>query len=684
MSNTPTLLLKGQMDNMGPVAVIEDSSNYWHGYPCAWRVRLTTSPQPTSLPDNFAYTIRDVKIGDWIASSVGGIAVKISSIEEILNDNEAIIIVEDEDFYNTFADNQGMGEGIGPSGPCIVFTITESGLPALGPFPNEILPDTVEGDVLARFLHLGKLKAGGSNFLQDPEGVKFEDGAITNWLIGKTTVSTAVGDLNLLLGKLIPGGPAPLSSKSITIKGSSNSRNSADILLATGVADNAESGIVAGSKVFRISSNNAVSNDISGFGESNSGTLKARINNVDSGSITLTEGSDVGEDGALTIVSEVDYPSDRPGFWTALTAKVSSTVPAGVNKFELVHSSSGAATPAIFVYDTLTSLPASSNVSVTEGKAGTLNYSSGIPHYTSGSSLRVSGTVSNLSGLTYLSSNIVEFSTNPMIGRLNLNPGVPGIPEILNANHAPVILTNLELSLSGDAHASSIVRLRGFNPQGDGPFSDSSTVVNYMNGTPSGCVIESGKPMSGSTLKRIRSSSGPKPDDVVTNYSDASFDSGGSSFTGDASASHEAVVRGGSLRFDKTNYSSGFLPVGPDYSGKDDVQYATFIIKKVASNMRITFSGSDPSELYIKLPGLTQAMPNATNGWWDAKKQADFAPGQWPGSFGAGDGCLSQKSGSTYNITFGSASSAGANDNVVMIRIGLTAGQVISNMTIDI
>ncbi len=99
--------------------------------------------------------------------------------------------------------------------------------------------------------------------------------------------------------------------------------------------------------------------------------------------------------------------------------------------------------------------------------------------------------------------------------------------------------------------------------------------------------------------------------------------------------------------------------------------------------MKISFTGSEPDELYIKLPGLTNSQPNAEYGWWDAKKPADFAPGQWPGSANASDGCLSSKSGSTYNLTFGSASSAGSNDNIIMIRIGLNEGRTITDIKID-
>lgn len=535
---------------------------------------------------------------------------------------------------------------------------------------------------------LESLKGGsdgsvGSIYLQEPEDGSFDDGAIKGWEIGQTTVSTAIDHLNMILLKLVPSSPENLSMKTLTISGAVNTRNGADILLSAGVTNNTSDSISPATKIYRISQSSFVTNNVSSFGDSDNGVLTVKINGVDSGSKTLTTGSDVGVFGSLEIVSEVDYPADKPGFWKALTAKVSGTVTEGVNKVELQHSISGNATPSTFVYDTLTTSPIVSNVSVVLQGNPSFVYSSGIPHLTTGSTLNVSGTVASLSGNTYLSKDIVTIDTNPMINDVKISPGQNAIPSILEKNHPSVNLVGVALNLNAVAHTESVVRMRGSNPHGDSVFVNAPTKILYMNGTPTFGVIETGKTMSGITLKRVASPVGAKPNHVVTSFASSNFDSGNETSLGAAGSSHEAVIRGGVLRNDRTDYSVGYIPAGPDYSNKDSIQYATFILKKITTNMKITFSGSDPAELYVKLPGLPNAQPNAVNGWWDAKKNADFAPGQWPGSVGASDGCLTSKNGLVYNLTFGSASTAGSNDNVIMIRIGLTNGQEISDIKIE-
>lgn len=71
--------------------------------------------------------------------------------------------------------------------------------------------------------------------LQAPSGGTFDGGAITGWVIGETTTSTAVADLNNVLAKLLPPQPTPLSLRTLLLAGSANTRAGANILLASGV-----------------------------------------------------------------------------------------------------------------------------------------------------------------------------------------------------------------------------------------------------------------------------------------------------------------------------------------------------------------------------------------------------------------------------------------------------------------
>jgi len=125
------------------------------------------------------------------------------------------------------------------------------------------------------------------------------------------------------------------------------------------------------------------------------------------------------------------------------------------------------------------------------------------------------------------------------------------------------------------------------------------------------------------------------------------------------------------------------LPVGPNYFSKNPTQYATFALQKISSNITITFAGSIPTEIWVKLPGLTNSMPNAINGWWNGTRNFDFATGLYPGVTGASSSCLSNINGSSYTLTFGSLSSASSTQNVILLRFGLTANQQITGFSIS-
>ena len=157
-----------------------------------------------------------------------------------------------------------------------------------------------------------------------------------------------------------------------------------------------------------------------------------------------------------------------------------------------------------------------------------------------------------------------------------------------------------------------------------------------------------------------------------------------------AGYAHEAVVRGGFARVDTTNYSAApWLPAGPDYTAKDGAaQYLTFSWTQTAkSNFSITLTGAY-SGLWIGMPGVSDnagTSPEALGGaWWDAFELYNGAgvPGR------AGDapaGCANGSAASggtgTVNITFGTESSTNATNNRVIVRVRLSAGDVLQRIT---
>ena len=83
-------------------------------------------------------------------------------------------------------------------------------------------------------------------------------------------------------------------------------------------------------------------------------------------------------------------------------------------------------------------------------------------------------------------------------------------------------------------------------------------------------------------------------------------------------ATYEAVVRGGVLRHDQTNYSTGYLPAGPNYSAsRSGAQYYQVqLITPNVSTFNISYTGNIAG-CWVCMPDnstWTTSLSN-TNGW---------------------------------------------------------------------
>jgi hypothetical protein len=153
-------------------------------------------------------------------------------------------------------------------------------------------------------------------------------------------------------------------------------------------------------------------------------------------------------------------------------------------------------------------------------------------------------------------------------------------------------------------------------------------------------------------------------------------------------ATYEASVVAGVLSNDVTDYATGYLPVGPDYStGRAGAQYATFAFDRSAlSAFKIIVSGSYAG-CWVKLPGVTDQSnisPNAPNGWMNAF--ASYTGAGVPGNSadttaGCALGGVMTGASGTFQITFGTQSSTNATGNQVLVRLKLNAGQSITALS---
>jgi hypothetical protein len=153
----------------------------------------------------------------------------------------------------------------------------------------------------------------------------------------------------------------------------------------------------------------------------------------------------------------------------------------------------------------------------------------------------------------------------------------------------------------------------------------------------------------------------------------------------------DTTIVGNLLKFDQTNYSTGYLPVGPNLSTQGSAQYFTFKFQRTTvSKFNIAFTGS-LAGLWVALPGVTDASyATPTHGWLTMATAyaGSGVPGTGTGGNGSAGcalgGVATLNSSGTYNLTatFGTASSSSSTSNEIYVRIKLTSGQSISALSI--
>ena len=150
------------------------------------------------------------------------------------------------------------------------------------------------------------------------------------------------------------------------------------------------------------------------------------------------------------------------------------------------------------------------------------------------------------------------------------------------------------------------------------------------------------------------------------------------------------------LKFSANNYSTGYLPVGPNRSGDGaNNQYFTMGMQRVgisSFNLNIV-APAGVVGVWVAAPGTYIDQTSGLNGWLDATVSyaGSGRPGSNTGSGGNGsNGCGSGALiaanvalNAAYTITLGNVSLTNATNNVALIRIALASGQTVSTLAVS-
>jgi len=478
----------------------------------------------------------------------------------------------------------------------------------------------------------------------------------------------------------------------------------------------------------------------------NSGTLTANFNGANSGARTLTSAADIGSYNSLTIDSKKDYqlfdatgtattfalsiyaPSTFAGF-TATATKAASAVPVGVNNFQLLHSANGSTNIVEFVKDDLTTVPTTTAGSVATVTAGTYRYISGIPYFNSGSpTVKLSGaTIVNWIGQTYTSCSapvLVTVGTNAeSTTALAITPTTftySGVDNGANTylsssfpkantgvNGVPYTLGDLTVSVANSVRTIQQIGIRANNVNGLGALTQNTTTKLAVHSTAQSGISEIAI-AANSTLGATYTDSAVRSSWFKSNTSNTPIYTTSTNFYSTqiyseasdpgVAGTKEATIRLGVLKYDITDYSTGYLPAGPNRSGDAGVQYLTFAFRRQSvSNFDINLTAPNGVlGVWVAMPGSRIDSVNSgtgptsgLNGWLDCSTaKLSGTPGSVTASGGNGsDGCallvgdkiLSNTALSGgYTMSFGGANSSETTYNVILVRVALVAGQTVT------
>ena len=533
-----------------------------------------------------------------------------------------------------------------------------------------------------------------------------------------------------------PAQPGALSTKTLSLADSSQGTSP---LLAASATDNSSGNIpAAGSSVTRYTTADPINtNNVTNANTSISGTLAAIFNNADVGNVTFSSGGDAtGTYTDLVVVADGDahdeisastYPSGFAKVFDARWQRSLSGISVGYSDVSLSHTSAGQTNTVGFVKDDMTDVPTvvQGNAVIVEQTAGTYRYISGVPYYNTGSpAIQIQGLeVSNLTGQTYRNtSQPIQFTTGTLAegtsgsiisSQTKTYGDIDGTPSfvtagIVNADvgvASPQQMGNITLSVNGSARAVGYVDSQMFNVNG------SSSVVNITDkyiqiysaslsgfdeqNIPVADALGSVYDDDGLRITGLGSAADNPAFNSATDYYTSNAWSGAETIAG----TQEAVVRWGTLDHFTTDFSSGYLPAGPDLNtGRSGTQYFTFAFRRATmANFDISLNSSTGiTGLWIAAPGTTIDDASTQNGWVDGTVQyaGSGVPGDDTGNGGNGSlGCAltgadviptGTSINAAYTMTLGSENSSNSTGNNVLVRIALASGETLTSVSIGV
>jgi hypothetical protein len=444
-------------------------------------------------------------------------------------------------------------------------------------------------------------------------------------------------------------------------------------------------------------------------GPGDTGTITSFLNGSNAGSRTLTTALDGnGTYSNLVIFNNYDYnvanANIAAGFWSVFSSRTAGTVTEGWNEVFIADSATSNTNTTSWFYDSSNpGTPAFSSLTISPPGSPSYTYSSTVPHYNNTNIFTLTANVNRLSGNMYPTSD--SFVTGTSGGAF----GTPSSVTYSAAGVTTPLAQNLYVSSGNASISTTSTIISGFGASSTGPSLASNNSYNsntqaftstlaanvlYKTGTVSSAsVIEEANVFVGSTIGSgsglaFRIINPGSADTPVYTANAAAFNSQSSTLQ-----TYDSTVVANILKHDQTNYSTGYLPAGPNLSsGRTTAQYFTFkIIRTSVSKFDVKWTGNIAG-LWVALPGSTIDTTSSANGW--LSMSTAYAGAGIPGVNAPGngsDGCAlggvaplnSSQTNKSVTATFGTESSSSTSTNEIYIRIKLTSGQSVTALSLQ-
>ena len=534
----------------------------------------------------------------------------------------------------------------------------------------------------------------GNQVIGTPAG-GFKSGAFT---INNTDhTKDSINELNFILGKLVPDSPDTFNGLALILTGTAGNARLCDNVPTSN--NTGGSAAVAGTQYTRNTDSTITSQYITDVGPGDAGTVTGFVNAVGVGTTTLSTGDNAGTYGAIQIANNTDASESARN--TGITSQfyevydvrlINAASPDGYNKAFLTHGS--ATTNEVFWYEdpSTVSAPVISFSSVSENASPEFNYSSGIPHYTESvtNNFTYILTVTNATGDMY--SNYTFLTQDNNSGSAFANSGNKNYGNFAGGTNPPTknfgvgtgvttLITNTFRNIHSTITSNHFTRYDVSTPYGshNNQRVSYSTPLNIMGTTARPNQIDEDSITNFGANDGERVKAGASGNNPTASYATWTGGSAGSIDT------YEATVRGGVLRHDETNYSTGYLPVGPNYSsGRSGAQYYQVLLEQqYISSFKIVVTGSYGG-CWVCMPNNSNWMTglNNTNGWADMFQAAPNSGSPRNDYPGCASGTVMSGSSGTFTCTFGQESTSNASSPYrILIRWRLDAGDSITAMS---